>query len=91
MIDYFHLCGFFSFKNGHISLTLTSVEKFFDYLISNAKFRYIFLSYNNECLMSDGTIKNIMKKYGKYDLVKKNINDLKLIKPKTETTKQIQR
>ena len=49
------------------------------------------MSYNNECLMSDGTIKNIMKKYGKYDLVKKNINDLKLIKPKTETTKQIQR
>ena len=91
MIDYFHLCSFFSFKNGYISLTLTSVEKFFDYLISNAKFRYIFLSYNNECLMSDGTIKNIMKKYGKYDLVKKNINDLKLIKPKTETTKQIQR
>ena len=87
MIDYFHLCSFFSFKNGYISLTLTSVEKFFDYLISNAKFRYIFLSYNNECLMSDGTIKNIMKKYGKYDLVKKEYQRFKADKTKNRNNK----
>ena len=35
-------------------------------LIKNAKFKYIFLSYNNEGLMSFDTIEKIMKKYGKY-------------------------
>ena len=35
-------------------------------LIKNAKFKYIFLSYNNEGLMSFETIERIMKKYGKY-------------------------
>lgn len=43
-----------------------TVEKAFDDLISNAKFKYIFLSYNNEGLMSLDTIKAIMSKYGKY-------------------------
>jgi adenine-specific DNA-methyltransferase len=43
-----------------------TVEKAFDYLIKNANFKYIFLSYNNEGLMSLHTIKNIMSKYGKY-------------------------
>lgn len=41
------------------------VEAFAD-LIKNAKFRYIFLSYNNEGLMSFDTIEKIMKKHGKY-------------------------
>lgn len=35
-------------------------------LIKNAKFKYIFLSYNNEGLMSFDAIEKIMKKYGKY-------------------------
>lgn len=35
-------------------------------LIKNAKFKYIFLSYNNEGLMSFDTIEKIMKKHGKY-------------------------
>ena len=35
-------------------------------LIKNAQFKYIFLSYNNEGLMSFDTIEKIMKKYGKY-------------------------
>lgn len=35
-------------------------------LIKNADFKYIFLSYNNEGLMSFDTIEKIMKKYGKY-------------------------
>ncbi len=43
-----------------------AVEKAFDDLIKNANFKYIFLSYNNEGLMSLQTIKNIMSKYGKY-------------------------
>ena len=37
-------------------------------LIKNADFKYIFLSYNNEGLMSCETIERIMKKYGKYKL-----------------------
>lgn len=42
------------------------VAKAFEELIKNAKFKYIFLSYNNEGLMSFDTIEKIMKKYGKY-------------------------
>ena len=43
------------------------VKTSFEELIKNAKFKYIFLSYNNEGLMSHEDIKNIMQKYGKYD------------------------
>lgn len=43
-----------------------AVEKAFEDLISNAKFKYIFLSYNNEGLMSLETIERIMSKYGDY-------------------------
>ncbi len=45
------------------------VEKVFDNLIRNAKFKYIFLSYNNEGLMSKETVQATMKKYGRYDLL----------------------
>lgn len=45
-----------------------NVENSFEELIKNAKFNYIFLSYNNEGLMQPEIIKNIMQKYGKYDL-----------------------
>lgn len=44
------------------------VEKAFAEIIKNAKFKYIFLSYNNEGLMSCDAIERIMKKYGKYKL-----------------------
>ena len=44
----------------------SKVEKAFADLIKNAQFKYIFLSYNNEGLMSFDTIERIMKKYGKY-------------------------
>jgi adenine-specific DNA-methyltransferase len=40
----------------------------FENLIKNANFQYIFLSYNNEGLMSVDTIRKIMQKYGRYDL-----------------------
>lgn len=43
-----------------------TVEEVFEDLIKNAKFKYIFLSYNNEGLMSLETIKEIMSKYGTY-------------------------
>ncbi len=45
------------------------VTNVFDNLIKNAEFRYIFLSYNNEGLMSKTKVRNILEKYGKYDLV----------------------
>lgn len=43
-----------------------TVEDVFDDLIKKAKFKYIFVSYNNEGLMSLDIIKKIMEKYGKY-------------------------
>ena len=44
-----------------------TLEGEFESLIANANFKYVFLSYNNEGLMSVDTIKNIMCKYGKYE------------------------
>lgn len=44
----------------------SKVAKAFEDLIFNAKFKYIFLSYNNEGLMSFDTIEKIMRKFGKY-------------------------
>jgi len=46
----------------------SQVKKSFEDLIKSASFRYSFLSYNNEGLMSEEEIRNIMSKYGKYDL-----------------------
>lgn len=48
-----------------------TVEIVFEMIIKEAKFDYIFLSYNNEGLMSLDTIKKIMQKYGEYELHKK--------------------
>ena len=45
-----------------------SVNSAFECLIKNSKFNYIFLSYNNEGLMSEDVVKNIMSKYGEYEL-----------------------
>ena len=44
------------------------VGKVFDELIKNADFKYIFLSYNNEGLMTKDAVETTMKKYGRYDL-----------------------
>ena len=44
------------------------VKVAFEELIKNAKFKYIFLSYNNEGLMSLEETSSIMQKYGHYDL-----------------------
>jgi adenine-specific DNA-methyltransferase len=43
-----------------------TVTDTFEDLIKNAQFKYIFLSYNNEGLMTLDTIKEIMSKYGEY-------------------------
>ena len=45
------------------------VAAVFENLIENAEFNYIFLSYNNEGLMSENEVREILEKYGKYDLV----------------------
>lgn len=44
------------------------VSESFKNLIKNADFKYIFLSYNNEGLMSADEVRNILSKYGRYDL-----------------------
>ena len=44
------------------------VKTVFEDLIANAQFRYIFLSYNNEGLMSVDEVEVIMSKYGEYSL-----------------------
>ncbi|MEA1893059.1 MAG: DNA adenine methylase [Campylobacterota bacterium] len=58
----------------------TTVHVNFEELIKNARFEYIFLSYNNEGLMSKSDIKNIMQKYGDYSLVKKEYQRFKVHK-----------
>lgn len=63
------------------------VEKSFDELIKNANFKYIFLSYNNEGLMSEETTKKIMKKYGKYELERKEYQRFKADKTENRNHK----
>lgn len=49
----------------------------FEDLIKNAKFKYIFLSYNNEGLMPLTTIADIMSKYGDYQYFTKDYRRFK--------------
>mgnify|MGYP001323664071 FL=1 len=49
----------------------------FENLIKNAKFKHIFLSYNNEGLMSENDVKKIMSKYGTYSLKTTNYQRFK--------------
>ena len=63
------------------------VVEVFDELIKNAQFRYIFLSYNNEGLMSLNQIRDIMQKYGKYDLQSTHYNRFKADKEENRTHK----
>jgi len=53
------------------------VKEVFEDLIKHADFEWVFLSYNNEGLMSEEEIKEIMSKYGKYELVKKEYQRFK--------------
>ena len=63
------------------------VVREFEQLLAKAKFRYIFLSYNNEGLMSVDQIKNIMSKFGRYDVVCKQYQRFKA--DKTENRNHI--
>ncbi|ARB03750.1 DNA adenine methylase [Neisseria lactamica] len=47
----------------------SDVVPVFEALIRDADFQYIFLSYNNEGLMSIGQVREIFERFGKYDLV----------------------
>ncbi len=44
----------------------SKVQKAFADIVKNARFKYVFLSYNNEGLMSFNDIEKIMSKYGRY-------------------------
>lgn len=46
----------------------TTVLETFENLVENARFKYLFLSYNNEGLMSVKDIRQIMSKYGIYEV-----------------------
>jgi len=59
----------------------------FEALIKYAEFKYIFLSYNNEGLMSEKQIVSVMKKYGKYDLIKKEYKRFKADKTQNRNHK----
>lgn len=48
-----------------------TVRDAFEYLISNADFKYVFVSYNNEGILSFEDIRGVMSKYGKYELKEK--------------------
>ncbi|HIP54069.1 MAG TPA: modification methylase [Sulfurimonas autotrophica] len=61
------------------------VHSSFEELIKHADFQYIFLSYNNEGLMSKDDVATIMKKYGEYSLVTKEYQRYKA--DKTESRK----
>jgi len=58
------------------------VKNSFENLIKNAKFKHIFLSYNNEGLMTENEVSTIMSAYGKYSL--KTINYQRFKADKTE-------
>lgn len=55
----------------------TQVKKTFKDLVVNSKQKYIFLSYNNEGLMTLGDIKEIMSSRGKYGYFTKEYNRFK--------------
>lgn len=64
----------------------TVVDAFED-LIKNANFKYIFLSYNNEGLMTKEDIKSIMEKYGKYQVATMNYSRFRADKEKNRNHK----
>ena len=57
-------------KSRYCSSTKVRIE--FENLIKNARFKYIFLSYSNEGIMTVENIQNVMQRYGKYDFVMKD-------------------
>ncbi|MDR0822324.1 MAG: DNA adenine methylase [Endomicrobium sp.] len=65
----------------------SKVKENFEDIIKKAKFKYTFLSYNNEGLMSISDIKKIMNKYGKYDMFKQKYQRFKADKTENRNHK----
>uniref|UniRef100_UPI00356ACF93 DNA adenine methylase n=1 Tax=Lutibacter sp. TaxID=1925666 RepID=UPI00356ACF93 len=63
------------------------VKKSFEELIKNANFTFIFLSYNNEGLMTEDEVSTILKKYGKYSLKTTNYQRFKADKTENRNHK----
>jgi len=63
------------------------VHSSFEALIKNANFSTIFLSYNNEGLMSKTDVEEIMKRYGSYTLVEKEYQRFKADKTENRNHK----
>ncbi|MDC4184265.1 DNA adenine methylase [Mycoplasma bradburyae] len=62
------------------------IDKFTD-LLEKANFKYIFLSYNNEGLMTLDEIKEVMSKFGEYSLYKKEYRRFKADKDQNRNIK----
>jgi len=62
----------------------------FENLIKTAQFQYIFLSYNNEGLMSVADVRKIMARYGKYDLAETDYQRYKADKTENRNHKASQ-
>ena len=62
----------------------------FKELIEKAQFKHIFLSYNNEGLMSQKQVQNIMKQYGNYELITKSYQRFKADKSENRNHKASQ-
>ena len=65
----------------------TQAIKALEDIIQNAEFKYIFLSYNDEGIMTLNDIENLMKKYGTYKRYEKNHKRYKANKDKEVTKK----
>lgn len=63
------------------------VLKSFEELIENAQFPYIFLSYNNEGLMSQKEVQTVMERFGKYTLKTKKYQRFKADKTENRNHK----
>lgn len=63
------------------------VLKSFGELIENAQFPYIFLSYNNEGLMSQKEVQQVMERFGKYSLKTKKYQRFKADKTENRNHK----
>lgn len=72
-------------KSNYCSKRMVKTE--FEDLIKNAQFGYIFLSYNNEGLMSVDEIAQIMQKYGEYAVATQNYQRFKADKSENRSHK----
>jgi adenine-specific DNA-methyltransferase len=63
------------------------VKNSFEELIKNANFNYVFVSYNNEGLMTEDEVKSIMMKYGSYSLKTTNYQRFKADKTENRNHK----